>query len=161
MYRYATMASYADTDDESSQSRSPPSIRTIRSCMIPSLHSSPVVECASSPVRGAIKSLRACSFEYTAMPTDIHSWRNRHRDVPCVFRSSTEYIFTDTQKGEIRQMFHAGWKTDAGHPFLSCEGNLAVTSRGSGVATTSLYTPAHSVYPVSSTTHSHTQRVRS
>ena len=66
-------------------------------------------------------------FEYVAMPTDVHAWRNRHRDAPCMFRKSLAYLFTTAQCNEIDALFPKGWKTDAGHVLLSCEGTLSVT----------------------------------
>ncbi len=99
------------------------------------------------------------TFEYSAMPSNIHAWRNRHRDLPCIFRDSIKYLFPTSQRAELQQLFHQGWKTDVGHPLLSCEGSLYVTSALTGLVAwpASLpFKPAESYYPVSTCINTNT-----
>lgn len=61
--------------------------------------------------------------EYDSPPLDPSRWWLVHRATPCVFRSGMQ-LFTDNQRVTIDQLFPDGWKSDAGHPLLSCIGVL-------------------------------------
>lgn len=103
--------------------------------------------------RGVPEQILSRTIEYKSLPqADHEEWRDRHRDVPCVFRNSLSYLFTVGQQVELHQLFYPpdpplpvrssprvgrelpagprrkGWKADTESKLLSLCGYLRQSS---------------------------------
>ncbi len=65
-------------------------------------------------------------FEYSSHhpPADADAWWNRHRDLPCVFRGSSTFLWQQAQANSIQQLFADGWQQNAQSPLHSLCGSL-------------------------------------
>jgi hypothetical protein len=83
---------------------------------------------ASSPTSQGYRTFKHLQLrlEYSAhnLPPSSDAWFNRHRDLPCVFREASTYLWKPEQVAGINELFPEGWQSDEQSPLHSLCGNL-------------------------------------